>query len=1512
MANAPPPFGVSALAADTGANFQDTVSSQTEVNGSEFQAKAYGDETKPSTASSVTAGKISELDDGDTGITKDQEHEIVDLARRVSRLSRRSSVYDHDNVVNPFLDAEANPELNPGDKQFKPRKWLKTILQIQSRDPERFPKRTAGVSFRNMNVYGYGTAADYQADVGNTPLKAVGGIKQLLGLGKKVRIDILRNFEGLVKSGEMLVVLGRPGSGCSTFLKTLAGETHGLYLDEGNDIQYQGVSWNQMHKNFRGEVIYQAETETHFPQMTAGDTLYFAARARAPVNRLPGVTRQQYAEHMRDVVMSMLSLSHTMNTKVGNEYIRGVSGGERKRISIAETTLSGSPLQCWDNSTRGLDSSTALEFVKSLRLSTQYSGTTAIVAIYQAGQAIYDIFDKAIVLYEGRQIYFGNAVRAKHYFIEMGFECPDRQTTADFLTSITNPAERRIRPGFQNRVPQTPDEFAERWRKSPERQALLAEIEEYNAEFPLDGAQLEKFQQSRQAEKSKAVRKSSPYTLSFWQQVQLCIWRGFVRLKGDMSMTLTSVIGNIVLSLIISSVFYNQPDNTSSFFGRGSLLFFAILMNGFASSLEILTLWHQRPIVEKHDKYALYHPSAEAISSMIVDLPSKAIVAIVFNLILYFMVNLRRTPGHFFVFFLFSISTTLTMSNIFRTIGAISRTLAQALVPSSIFMLALVIYTGFTIPVRDMRPWFKWISYLNPIQYAFESLMINEFHDRRFPCAMFVPMGPSYANATGDSIICGATGARPGEDFVDGDTFLNITYGYYASHLWRNLGIIFAFFFFFLVTYIGATELIKAKPSKGEILVFPRGKVPSYLKSKKNSDDPESAETVNQKQKLESTGHDQVGAIVKQTSIFHWQDVCYDIKIKNQPRRILNNIDGWVKPGTLTALMGVSGAGKTTLLDVLADRVTMGVVTGEMLVDGRIRDDSFQRKTGYVQQQDLHLEISTVREALVFSALLRQPATTPRAEKIAYVEEVIKMLGMEEYADAVVGVLGEGLNVEQRKRLTIGVEIAAKPDLLLFFDEPTSGLDSQTAWSICTLMRKLADHGQAILCTIHQPSAMLMQEFDRLLFLAAGGKTVYFGELGKNMSTLIDYFENHGSPKCPPNANPAEWMLEVIGAAPGSHTDKDWSQVWNNSPERAEVRRQLAEMKAELSEKPQAPRSAGYGEFAMPFWQQYLVVQHRMFQQYWRSPEYIYSKLCLCIVPTLFIGFTFYKEPTSLQGLQNQMFAIFMFLILFPNLVQQMMPYFVTQRSLYEVRERPSKAYSWKAFMLSSVLVELPWNTLMAVPAFFCWYYPIGFHRNAIASDAVTERSGTMFLLVWIFLMFSSTFSSMIIAGVELAETGGNLAQLLFSLTLIFCGVLATPQAMPRFWIFMYRLSPFTYYVSAVLSTGVANTNVNCSAREFLRLIPPAGQTCGQYLHDYMLLAGGALLNPESTSACDFCPVKDTNTFLEQVNIRYSERWRNIGILFVYIFVNVIGAIGFYWLLRVPKTGLFKKKAKKD
>lgn len=606
----------------------------------------------------------------------------------------------------------------------------------------------------------------------------------------------------------------------------------------------------------------------------------------------------------------------------------------------------------------------------------------------------------------------------------------------------------------------------------------------------------------------------------------------------------------------------------------------------------------------------------------------------------------------------------------------------------------------------------------------------------------------------------------------------------------------FAFMIFFLFLYLFATEFNSATDSSAEVLVFRRGHVPQELleaeKAAKNDEEAPSAAgvgTVGAKDSEQDKEQDeQVQALAPQTDVFTWKDVCYDIKIKGEPRRLLDNVNGWVKPGTLTALMGVSGAGKTTLLDVLAQRVSMGVVTGDMLVSGKPLDASFQRKTGYVQQQDLHLETSTVREALRFSAVLRQPKSVSKQEKYDFVEDVIKMLNMQDFAEAVVGVPGEGLNVEQRKLLTIGVELAAKPALLLFLDEPTSGLDSQSSWAIVAFLRKLADNGQAVLATIHQPSAILFQEFDRLLFLAKGGKTVYFGDIGKNSETLLNYFESNGATKCGDDENPAEYMLTMVGAGATGKSTKDWHEVWKSSQQAKDVQTELSRIKDEMSSKESSENEGSHSEFAMPFTTQLIKVTARVFQQYWRTPGYIYSKILLGVASALFIGFSFFHADASQQGLQNVIFSIFMITTIFTTLVQQIMPRFILQRDLYEVRERPSKAYSWKAFLIANIVVEIPYQIILGVMVFASYFYPI-YTENGIPPSV---RQGLILLLLIQFFVFASTFAHMLISALPDAETAGNIATLMFSLTLTFNGVFQPPQALPGFWIFMYRVSPLT------------------------------------------------------------------------------------------------------------------------
>jgi len=317
-------------------------------------------------------------------------------------------------------------------------------------------------------------------------------------------------------------------------------------------------------------------------------------------------------------------------------------------------------------------------------------------------------------LYEGRQIYFGPASSAKSFFERQGWFCPPRQTTGDFLTSVTNPRERRPREGFENKVPRTPEDFERYWRESPEYRELQAEIERYEQEYPTDkhGESLATLREQKNFIQAKHVRPESPFLISVPMQVKLNVRRAYQRIWGDISATASQFILNIVMALIVGSVFFGTPDATAGFFAKGSTLFMAILFNALTAISEINSLYDQRPIVEKHASYAFYHPSTEAIAGIISDMPIKFVQATGFNIILYFMAGLRREPGQFFLYFLVTYISTFVMSAVFRTMAALTKTVSQAMALAGVLVLAIVIYTGFVIAVPSMHPWFSWIRWV--------------------------------------------------------------------------------------------------------------------------------------------------------------------------------------------------------------------------------------------------------------------------------------------------------------------------------------------------------------------------------------------------------------------------------------------------------------------------------------------------------------------------------------------------------------------------------------------------------------------------------------------------------------------------------------------------------------------------------------------------------------------------------------------------------------------------------
>lgn len=1459
------------------------------------------------------------------GFTSEVSDHIQQLARTLTNTSAASTgdrlslsrtlthvSQEHSTAEFPGENGDIDPKLDPNLDSFDLTFWVQNIRRLMDLDPDYYKPAQLGVVFKDLRAFGLSADFDIQSTFANVVYNkfrkwVLGSNKRLV---EKLLVDILKPMDGICVPGELTVVLGRPGAGCSTFLKLIAAQTDGFHIDGNSVISYDGLTPHDIATNYRGEVVYCAESESHFSHLTVGETLDFAARLRTPKNRPHHTSREQYARHMSDVAMATYGLLHARNTKVGNDFVRGVSGGERKRVSIAEVQLSRANLQCWDNSTRGLDSATALEFIRALKAAATITRATPLVAIYQCSQDAFDLFDKVVLLYEGHQIYSGSASAAKQYFVQMGWECPQRQTTADFLTSLTNPSQRQPRPGFEKSVPSTSKEFYERWQNSPERKMLLAEIDARLNSHDLEISR-QAFEDHHHATQTSKTRATSPYTVSFGMQVKHLMWRNVLRTRGNPSVSLFIIFGNLIVSVIISTQFLNLKNNTASFYYRTTVLFFAVLFNAFCSLLEVFPLFESRPIVEKHKTYGLYRPAADAVASIITELPVKILTSLAFNIVLYFVVHLRRNAGRFFFFLLINFTITLCMSNLFRTIAAYFPSLSEAMTPASIFLLALIIFTGFVIPPQNMHGWCRWINYIDPVAYAFESLIANEFHHREFPCSSIVPRGGSYPTS-GEYFVCDVVGSIPGHTSVDGDRYIQLSFKYFSSHRWRNWGIVIGFTLFFFATYLLLVELNQTSKKKGEVLLF-QGSI--FHKRKTMTSDLESGKPeLSVEEKLDDLlssvdTSQETGDLQLSSSgeIFLWRDLTYQVKIKSENRVILNNICGWVKPGQVTALIGASGAGKTTLLNALSDRLTSGAITnGARMVNGHSIDASFQRSIGYVQQQDLHLDTSTVREALRFSAYLRQPSLVPKKEKDQYVEHIIHLLEMEKYASAVVGVPGEGLNVEQRKRLTIGVELVAKPELLLFLDEPTSGLDSETAWSICKLIRKLADHGQAILCTIHQPSAILMQEFDRLLFLREGGNVVYFGDLGTNCQTMIDYFEAHGAHKCPPEANPAEWMLEIIGAAPGSVAEHDFKEIWLQLDEYKAIRDELDTMEQELVKLPRSTDPERLKTYAAPFLWQYLLVVKRVFEQYWRTPSYTLSKVFLGFFSAIFNGFAFFKAKKSLQGLQDQMFSVFMFLVVFVTLSHQYLPHFVAQRSLYEVRERPSKTFSWLAFIAGQITGEIPWNIALGTLAFFLWYYPIGMYENATATNSVHARGATMWFVIVCFYVYTSTLAQLCISFLELAENAANLAILLFTVCLNFCGVLVPYHNIPRFWKFLYRFNPFTYLVSAMLSTGLANSDVKCSLTEYLQFLPAANLTCGQYMAGYMEVAGGYLLDSNTTGICHYCESATTNVFLKKVSANFSTRWRDIGVFIGFIVFDIFATIFCYWLTRIPKGSKYK------
>lgn len=410
-------------------------------------------------------------------------------------------------------------------------------------------------------------------------------------------------------------------------------------------IDYSGLSSEEVRKQYRGAVAYIPEDDVHFPTLTVRQTLEFALHSKTPKRYRDRIPR--YLE----IYGRVFGMTHTMNTLVGNEYIRGVSGGERKRISIIESLATDSSVACWDNSTRGLDASSALDYTRSLRIMTDTCGKATLLTLYQASDAIYELMDKVLLIDEGRMLYQGPAKEAKRYFEDLGYESTDMQTTSDFLTSITLPERRRFRSGWESRAPKGPIELEAAFRQSAAFTRIQNAVEKYedqeltirssSAPAESECGSVEEFKKSVQSDKSRFASSSSPYTISLFRQVVLCAKRQIWQLKGHMSPLYIKLISCVIYGLLIGSMFYNQPQTTEGMYSRGGVLFYSSILLAWLQMSELEEAMQGRDILSRQKKFAFVRPSAVCLARVFTDMIVTTVLTFLYLIVMYFLAGLR-------------------------------------------------------------------------------------------------------------------------------------------------------------------------------------------------------------------------------------------------------------------------------------------------------------------------------------------------------------------------------------------------------------------------------------------------------------------------------------------------------------------------------------------------------------------------------------------------------------------------------------------------------------------------------------------------------------------------------------------------------------------------------------------------------------------------------------------------------------------------------------------------------
>ncbi|XP_058199071.1 pleiotropic drug resistance protein 2-like isoform X2 [Rhododendron vialii] len=1290
---------------------------------------------------------------------------------------------------------------------------MESVLKVVEDDNERFLQRLRArtnrvgievpkieIRFQNFSIEGdayVGTRA--LPTLLNSTLNAIEGIIGMIGLSpsKKRVVKILRDVNGIVRPSRMTLLLGPPGAGKTTLLKALAGKS-----DENLRIAGKVTYCGKEFKEFvpQRTSAYISQHDLHYGEITVREALDFSGRClgvgtryemllelsrrekEAGIKPDPEIDAFMKATAMAgqetslitDYVLKILGLDICADIMVGDDMRRGISGGQKKRVTTGEMLVGPAKAFFMDEISTGLDSSTTFQIVKYIRQMVHIMDVTMVIALLQPAPEAFDLFDDVILLSEGQIVYQGPRENILEFFEYMGFKCPQRKGVADFLQEVTSKKDQEqywFKKNQPYRFVSVPD-FSKAFNTFHVGQRISEDLR-----IPYD-----------KSKAHPAALVTESYGISNRELFRACFSREWLLMKRNSFIYIFKVVQLTIMAIIALTVFlrtemkYGRIEDASKFWGA---LFFSMINVMFNGMTELAMTVFRLPVFFKHRDSLFYPAWAFGLPIWLLRIPVSLMETGIWIILTYYTIGFAPSASRFFKQFLAFFGVHQMALSLFRCLAAAGRTPVVANTMGMFTLLLVFVLGGFIVSKDDIEPWMIWGYWISPMMYGQNAVAMNEFLDDRWSAPI---------NGTSQPTV--------GKTLLDGRGLFVEEYMF-----WVCIAALFGFSLLFNGLFIAAlTYLSPLGDSK--LLLEDDQDTNNRHQRTSNGEGTDMA--------VRNAGGDTSSSQVARGMVLPFQplslafnhvnyyvDMPAEMKsqgVDDNRLQLLRDVSGAFRPGILTALVGVSGAGKTTLMDVLAGRKTGGYIEGSISISGFPKNqETFARVSGYCEQNDIHSPYVTVYESLLYSAWLRLASDVNTERRKMFVEEVMDLVELHPLRHALVGLPGvNGLSTEQRKRLTIAVELVANPSII-FMDEPTSGLDARAAAIVMRTVRNTVDTGRTVVCTIHQPSIDIFEAFDELLLMKRGGQVIYTGPLGRQSHKLVEYFEAvPGVAKIKDGYNPATWMLEVTANSIEAQLDVDFADIYANS----DLYRRNQDLIKELSTPaPDAKDLYFPNQYSQPFLTQCKACFWKQHWSYWRNSQYNAIRFFMTAVFGILFGVIFWNKGNKIseqQDLLNLLGAVYAAILFLGGTNASSVQTVVAVERTVFYRERAAGMYSELPYAFAQVAIETIYVFIQTIIYALLLFSMIGFEW---------KLAKVLYFYYFIFMCFTyfSMYGMMVVALTPNHQIASICMSFFLSFWNLFSGFLLPRPLIPVWWRWYYWCSPVAWTIYGIFTSQVGD-----------------------------------------------------------------------------------------------------------